>query len=90
MGELMQKDFSTRKSLRLKEYDYSTAGAYFITICTKDMRKIFGVVTTDVTVGANSVRPYDIASNEAIQRFDNKADWNVDLATLILRPYYSR
>ncbi len=25
-----------RKSIRLKEYDYSEVGAYFVTICTKD------------------------------------------------------
>ena len=29
-----------RKSIRLKHYDYSQAGAYFVTICTKD-RKLF-------------------------------------------------
>ena len=25
-----------RKSIRLKDYDYSQAGAYFVTICTQD------------------------------------------------------
>ncbi len=25
-----------RRSLRLKGYDYSVAGAYFVTICTQD------------------------------------------------------
>ena len=29
-----------RKPTRLKEYDYSTPGMYFITICTKDKKKI--------------------------------------------------
>ena len=28
-------DLPKRKSPRLKEYDYSTPGAYFITICNK-------------------------------------------------------
>lgn len=32
---------NTRKIIRLQNYDYSTNGAYFITICTKDKRKIF-------------------------------------------------
>jgi len=27
-----------RQSIRLKEYDYSEAGYYFITICTKDKK----------------------------------------------------
>ena len=30
-----------RKHNRVKHYDYSTSGAYFITICTKDREKIF-------------------------------------------------
>jgi REP element-mobilizing transposase RayT len=34
-----------RRSLRLKGYDYSTPGAYFITICTKDKGNILGAVS---------------------------------------------
>ena len=30
-----------RKHTRLKDYDYSTPGAYFITICTKDRKNLF-------------------------------------------------
>ena len=33
-------DTHHRKSIRLKTYDYSQAGIYFITVCTKD-RKLF-------------------------------------------------
>ena len=33
-----------RRSIRLKEYDYRTAGAYFITICTLKGKCIFGNV----------------------------------------------
>ena len=29
-----------RKPTSLKEYDYSTPGAYFITICTKDRKEL--------------------------------------------------
>ena len=29
-------DVHHRRSIRLKEYDYSKEGMYFITICTKD------------------------------------------------------
>lgn len=32
-------DMPERKPNRLKEYDYSQAGAYFITVCVKDKRK---------------------------------------------------
>jgi REP element-mobilizing transposase RayT len=33
-----------RKQIRLKDYDYSMNGAYFITICTKDKKKILGTI----------------------------------------------
>ncbi len=33
-------DLPVRKHVRLKEYDYSQNGAYFVTICTKDRRNI--------------------------------------------------
>jgi REP element-mobilizing transposase RayT len=33
-----------RKSIRLKEYDYSFPGWYYVTICTKDFIPWFGVV----------------------------------------------
>ena len=32
-------ELPNRKSMRLKNYDYSTPGAYFVTICTKEKRK---------------------------------------------------
>jgi REP element-mobilizing transposase RayT len=35
----MKKD---RKTTRLKEYDYSQAGAYFVTICTRDRKCFLG------------------------------------------------
>ncbi len=31
-----------RRSIRLKEFDYATEGAYFITVCTHKRRNIFG------------------------------------------------
>ena len=42
MSELLQ-----RKPHRLKEYDYSAEGAYFITICTKDRKYILSSVVGD-------------------------------------------
>ena len=41
-GEYMERP--TRKSARLKKYDYSSPGAYFVTICTKDRRCILSSV----------------------------------------------
>ena len=31
-----------RRSIRLRSYDYTRAGAYFVTLCTKDRECIFG------------------------------------------------
>ncbi len=31
-----------RKPTRLKGYNYNQAGAYFVTICTHEMKKLFG------------------------------------------------
>lgn len=33
-----------RKALRLAEYDYTTPGAYFVTICVQDKRPILGKI----------------------------------------------
>ena len=39
--------FSRRKPLRLSGYDYSGEGAYFVTICTKGKKCLFGAVQHD-------------------------------------------
>ncbi len=44
-GEWKVKDNSEehyRRSIRLKGYDYSQVGAYFVTICTRDKKCLFG------------------------------------------------
>lgn len=38
-------DLPKRKPTRLKGYDYSTPGAYFITICTKDRKQILSKIS---------------------------------------------
>jgi putative transposase len=41
-------DLHHRRSIRLKGYDYSQEGAYFITICLQDRRCLFGTVIDGV------------------------------------------
>jgi REP element-mobilizing transposase RayT len=36
-----------RRSIRLKDYDYSNAGLYFITICVQDRKCLFGKIIYD-------------------------------------------
>ena len=38
----MKKNLPQRKNIRLKYYDYSTPGLYFVTICIKNRREILG------------------------------------------------
>ena len=56
-----------RKSPRIPGYDYSTNGAYFITICTHDKKALFG------SVGADSISARMIQRTflETIQKYDN-------------------
>jgi REP element-mobilizing transposase RayT len=42
-----------RRSIRLKGYDYSQAGMYFITICCQDRACLFG----EIVIGADDVNP---------------------------------
>jgi hypothetical protein len=42
---MKQPDTHHRRSIRLKEYDYSRAGAYFITICTYNREFLFGEIS---------------------------------------------
>ena len=63
------KELPKRKTLRLQGLDYTTAGAYFITVCTKGRKLLFSPVGADsisarnpharlpTPVGANCVRP---------------------------------
>lgn len=62
-----------RRSIRLKGYDYSQAGAYFITICTKDRQCLFG----------------DIINGEMILNEMGKIAYDEWLKTPELRPNVS-
>lgn len=42
-----------RHSIRLKDYNYSSNGAYFITICTQNRELLFGSVGVDLRVDPN-------------------------------------
>ena len=48
-------ELPNRKPIRIEDYDYSTPGAYFITICTANREKIFWD-----GVGADIIRPESI------------------------------
>ena len=61
---MKNKELPQRKNIRLKYYDYSLEGYYFITICTKDRKEILGKIKP---VGADDpVRPKPNISEEKI------------------------
>ena len=44
-----EKELPKRKRLRLSGFDYSNSGIYFITVCTKDRKKILSKIVTPRT-----------------------------------------
>ena len=58
-----------RKPNRLTKYDYSTNGAYFITICTQDRKKILSSIVGD---GFSVPKPYGIIAEEMIAQIPVK------------------
>lgn len=49
------KELPKRKPNRLKNYDYSQNGAYFVTICVKNRLKLFGTVVVGATAQLSEI-----------------------------------
>ena len=63
--------YSNRKSIRLKNYDYSQNGMYYVTICTKNRENLLSNITA---VGADTTfRPSEKINNniEKIYKYEN-------------------
>lgn len=52
---MTEASYPKRKPIRIADYDYSTPGAYFITVCTANREKIFWN-----SVGADIIRPQNV------------------------------
>jgi len=74
-------DIHHRRSIRLKGYDYSQAGLYFITVCVQDRNCIFGNVV-DGKMMLNDAG--QIAHNEWLKT--SKLRKNVQLHNFIVMP----
>ena len=55
----MENEKPKRKLIRLQQFDYATHAYYFITICCKDKKHLFGKV-----VGAAYMPPVHVCLNE--------------------------
>jgi len=64
-------DIHNRKSIRLKNYDYSQAGFYFITICTQNHDHLFGKINDNKIFLNDAGLMVEIQWNELIKRFKN-------------------
>jgi REP element-mobilizing transposase RayT len=60
-----------RRSIRLKGYDYSKAGAYFITICTHSRECLFGKITNGEMKMNDAGRMVQTIWDDMPSRFDN-------------------
>lgn len=61
----------TRKNNRLKNYNYSNNGWYFVTICSKDRKNIFGTYHTIVGTGLAPVRYAPSRDNAPVRNKNN-------------------
>jgi len=70
-----------RRSIRLKGYDYSQAGMYFITICVRNRKHLFG----EIRDGNMILNEYgEIAHNEWVKTPDIRP--NIQLGEFIVMP----
>jgi putative transposase len=60
-----------RKSNRLKDYDYSRAGCYFVTICTEDRKELFGVIKNNEMVLNDAGNMLDTWWKKIFQTYKN-------------------
>ena len=53
-----ENELPKRKDLRLKNYDYSSLGVYFVTICTKDRKRILSNIVKQSVGVVEGAAPY--------------------------------
>ncbi len=82
MAEKFRKRYRI-ESVRLKGWDYSRCGAYFITICTRDMENYFGSIEDGNMVLSDVGK---IANREWFKTPDIRSDMNLTLGEFIVMP----
>ena len=73
-------EYPKRKVIRLPDYDYSTPGAYFVTICTQDRRRVLSeIVVGDGVPDIPCVRllPAGRIVEETLQNMVRQYPWLV-------------
>ena len=75
------KQYKTRKLNRLKDYDYSLTGYYYVTVCTNSRREIFGIIENDTI----KINQYGKIVQEAWLKIPNHFN-NIELDKFIIMP----
>ncbi|MEA3414666.1 MAG: transposase [Thermodesulfobacteriota bacterium] len=70
-----------RQSIRLRKYDYSKAGAYFVTICTQNKKCFWGNMVNDEMVLNDAGRMLESVWSELPERFPH-----VKLGEFVIMP----
>jgi REP-associated tyrosine transposase len=70
-----------RRSIRLPGYNYSGAGAYFVSICTKDRECLFGDIVNQEMVLNDAGQTVATIWNELPNRF-----YNIELVEYVIMP----
>jgi len=74
-------DLHHRRSIRLKEFDYSQAGAYFITICMHEREHLFG----EIVDGVMQINEYGQIAQEEWQKTASIRS-EIDLGEFVIMP----
>ena len=96
LGEISMKynpDIHKRRTIRLKDYDYSKKGMYYITICSHNREQILSkIMNLNMTVGADAhICPYVELTNigNIVEKYltnINNSYQNVELVEYVIMP----
>ena len=78
-------ELSKRKPNRLPEYDYSRAGYYFITVCTKDKEPLLWLPSVGATCGRPPLSPLGLIVEEELLHLDSVYA-NIRLDKFVIMP----
>ena len=67
-----EKELPKRKSTRLKNFDYSSAGAYFVTICIRDRMHILSQIVKTELIATDETMGLDVGEGLAPPEFTVK------------------
>ena len=72
-------DLPKRKPTRLKNYDYNSEGAYFITICTHNRKNLFGNIVGAIHESSEmNLNSNGIIVDDYICKLDSRFELKID------------